>query len=150
MIQNKFLYFRNWNRINKYKEKLFRILILTIYSRPSNCRTIEIETRQLFKKMHRCFGNWHRFLFRFHFTGKYLLNDQDKKKEFAKSLFYMYLKFPLKVLLKIILRQLNGYIFIIILLDRKELNEIVILNNSQRIKRGYVLESHYSKSKKIN
>lgn len=150
MIQNKFLYFRNWNRINKYKEKLFRILILTIYSRPSNCRTIEIETRQLFKKMHRCFGNWHRFLFRFHFTGKYFLNDQNKKKEFAKSLFYMYLKFPLKVLLKIILRQLNGYIFIIILLDRKELNEIVILNNSQRIKRGYVLESHYSKSEKIN
>lgn len=150
MIQNKFLYFRNWNRINKYKEKLFRILILTIYSRPSNCRTIEIETRQLFKKMHRCFGNWHRFLFRFHFTGKYLLNDQDKKKEFAKSLFYMYLKFPLKVLLKIILRQLSEYIFIIILLDRKELNEIVILNNSQRIKRGYVLESHYSKSEKIN
>lgn len=62
----------------------------------------------------------------------------------------MYLKFPLKVLLKIILRQLNGYIFIIILLDRKELNEIVILNNSQRIKRGYVLELHYSKSEKIN
>lgn len=104
-----------------------------------------------FKKMHRCFGNWHRFLFRFHFTGKYLLNDQDKKKEFAKSLFYMYLKFPLKVLLKIILRQLSEYIFIIILLDRKELNEIVILNNSQRIKRGYVLEClHYSKSEKIN
>lgn len=79
------------------------------------------------------------------------MNDQDKKKEFAKSLFYMYLKFPLKVLLKIILRQLSEYIFIIILLDRKELNEIVILNNSQRIKRGYVLEClHYSKSEKIN
>lgn len=78
------------------------------------------------------------------------MNDQDKKKEFAKSLFYMYLKFSLKVLLKIILRQLSEYIFIIILLDRKELNEIVILNNSQRIKRGYVLELHYSKSEKIN
>lgn len=110
------MYFRNWNRTARTMEKLFRILILTIYSRPSNCRTIEIETRQLFKKMHRCF---------FDFISLENISRMIKIKKKRLCVFFHCLKFPnISATIKRI--QIYNYL----LLDRKELND-AIPNNWQ-------------------